>query len=69
MANGNMERIADLWSTDADFRQGVRNNPEAAIAAKGISLTSEELTALRSLDIANLSDAELEARVSKSSRC
>ncbi len=40
------ERIAYLAATDPIFRQALRGDPQAAIAAQGLSLSAEEMAAV-----------------------
>jgi len=46
----------------------MRANPEGAVRATGVTLTADELAAMRSLDWSQ-SDDELTARISKDNTC
>jgi len=47
MNNKTFDAIASRIATDADFRQQMAANPDAAAADMGISLTAEDKGALR----------------------
>ena len=59
-----IELLMDRWMNEPAFRAEMRANPEAAITASGVELDEDELAALKALDF-NITDAELQARVSK----
>jgi hypothetical protein len=59
------DAVVERWSTDDQFREDFRANPEAAIEGAGITLSDEERESVRSFDASSLSDAELQERVSK----
>ena len=65
MSDTNMDRLVDLWMSDPDFRDDVRKDTNGAIAKTGIVLNDEEKAAISRLDLANLTNEELEARISK----
>ena len=44
-----LERIAHLAATDPDFRQALQADPHATVTAQGLSLSAEELAAVRRL--------------------
>ena len=66
MDDKRLETLADKWTNDQTFREALRADPQKAVADLGITLDEDERAALDSLDFANLSDAELEQRVSQS---
>ena len=59
-----IETLMDRWMNDVSFRAELRANPEAAVKASGVTLTVDELAALKNFDF-SASDDELHARVSK----
>ncbi len=59
-----MSRLVARALKDEAFRQAVFQDPEGTAKAAGLSLTAEEIEAIRSVD-PNLSQEELEERVSK----
>lgn len=69
MRTDNFDRLTDLWMSDPAFRDAVRRDPGAAIAGRGITLTADERRALEHLQLAEMSDAALEARISKAKDC
>ena len=68
MSREAIERLIDRWMNEPAFRAELRADPVSAARRAGAVLTEEELTALRNVDW-SLSDAELEARYSKSGGC
>ncbi len=64
MSSASIETLLEKWETDAGFRAALRRDPEAAVAASGVSLTDEERSALRTIDWSQ-SDEQLAARASK----
>ena len=44
-----LERIAHLAATDPDFRQALQADPQATVTAQGLSLSAEQLAAVRRL--------------------
>lgn len=64
MASDNLESVMDAWMNDESFRQELRNDPDAAVEARGIQLGAEDKAALRNIDW-NQSDEALQQRVSK----
>lgn len=58
MSQQAVEQLIDRWITDAEFREALRADPEAAVKAAGVELTEEEWAALRAIDWAQ-SDDEL----------
>ena len=68
MGRETMEALLEKWTSDPDFRQGLRKDLEGTIRAAGLELSEQEITALKSVDW-NLSDEELGNRESKIFSC
>ncbi len=66
MNRGSIDQLVDHWHSDTAFRSAFRADPEGTLARHGVELSDDERAALRGLDLGNVTDAELEARVSKS---
>lgn len=64
MSREALEQLVERWMEDNTFRTSVRQDPEGAIRATGLELTSEEWDAVRNLDW-SLTDEELTARATK----
>ena len=64
-----IDQLVDRWHNDVAFRSAFRADPEGTLARDGIELSDDERAALRGLDLRNMTDAELEARISKSGDC
>ena len=65
MANPeSMQRLADRFINDAQFREEMKQDPEGAAERSGLQLDEEDKQALRSIDWSG-SDEELKERVSK----
>ena len=64
MSRQAVETLMDRWMNEPQFREALRQDPEAAVKAVGVTLSDDEWAALRSIDW-NQSDDELQARVSK----
>ncbi len=65
MANPeSMQQLADRFVNDADFREQMKQDPEAAAGRSGLPLDDEDKQALRSIDWSG-SDEALNDRVSK----
>ena len=62
-----MQQLTDRFMNDADFREGMRQDPEGAAERSGYQLDEEDRQALRSVDWSG-SDEELKERVSKMMR-
>jgi len=62
-----MQQLTDRFMNDADFREQMRQDPEAAAQRSGFALDEEDRQALRSVDWGG-SDEELQERVSKALR-
>jgi hypothetical protein len=60
-----MDQLVERWHGDAEFRAALRADPEGTLAREGIALSNAERAALRGLGLDRVSDAELEARISK----
>ena len=69
MEDSQFDALVEKWTNDQAFREALRGNPEQAVADLGITLDDDERAALKSLDIASLSDAELEKRISMKIGC
>ena len=65
MNHENVEMVMDRWMNDPTFRADLRANPEKAIEGVGVTLSEDEMAALKSVDW-SLSDDELTQRVTKS---
>jgi hypothetical protein len=63
-----MQRLADRFMNDAQFREQMRRDPEGAARSEGLELDDEDRQALRSIDW-NLPDEQLNERVSKKFLC
>ena len=63
MSRESIETLLERWMEDPGFRAAVRTDPEGAIRATGLELTTDEWAAVRSLDW-SLSDDELTVRAS-----
>ena len=63
MSRESIESLVERWMEDPSFRSAVRADPEAAIRATGIELSTEEWAAVRNIDW-SLSDEELTTRSS-----
>lgn len=59
-----MQQLADRFVNDPEFRERMRQDPEAAAEREGLALDEEDRQALRSVDWGG-SDEELKERVSK----
>jgi hypothetical protein len=59
-----MQQLTDRFMNDADFREQMQQDPEAAAERSGYALDEEDRQALRSVDWSG-SDEELKERVSK----
>jgi len=64
MLSENAEKLIDKWMNDTTFRDALRRDPQAAVAAAGVTLSEDERAALGTIDW-NLSDEQLAERVSK----
>ena len=64
MGRETMEALMERWTSDSDFRAGLRTDLEGTIRAAGLELSEQEMTALKSVDW-SLSDEELGNRASK----
>ena len=62
-----MQRLADRFMNDAEFREQMKQDPEGAAERSGLPLDEEDRQALRSIDWSG-SDEELMERVSKTTR-
>jgi hypothetical protein len=47
-----VQQLVDLWEQDSAFRDALRVDPEAAIRARGFTLSPEQLFALKKIDLA-----------------
>lgn len=56
--------LVDRWTNEPAFRQQMRQDPEGTVHMSGLQLDQDEWKALKNVDW-NLSDEDLEARVSK----
>jgi hypothetical protein len=65
MSRETIEELVDRWLDDPAFRAAVRQDPDAAIRATGLTLDADEWAAIRAIDW-SLSDEELSTRASKS---
>jgi putative modified peptide len=65
MSQEAMRTLVERWTGDAAFRAQMRQDPQAAIRDSGLNLTNDEMAAVTSIASENLSDQELQARVSK----
>ena len=65
MDDSQFDALVERWTNDQSFREALRANPEQAVASLGITLSEDERAALQGLDLANLNDAEMEQRISK----
>ena len=63
MSRQSIEALVEKWMEDTSFRSAIRKDPEAAIRATGLELTTDEWAAVRNIDW-SLSDEELTARSS-----
>jgi hypothetical protein len=59
------DALVERWSTDEQFREDLRADPESAINNAGIALDDKEWETVRSFDASSLTDAELQERVNK----
>jgi hypothetical protein len=59
-----MQRLAERFVNDAEFREEMHQDPEGAAGRSGLPLDDEGRQALRSVDWSG-SDEELKERVSK----
>lgn len=64
MSQSTINNLVDRWLSDPDFRQALRSDPRAAVETSGYTLDPDEWAALDAIDW-NLSDEQLQARVSK----
>lgn len=65
MGRENVEALIDRWMNDSKFRDALRTDPDAAVAATGLQLDPDEQAALASMDW-TMSDSELQQRISRS---
>jgi putative modified peptide len=65
MSQEAMRTLVERWTGDATFRAQMRQDPQAAIRDSGLNLTNDEMAAVTSIASENLSDQELQSRVSK----
>ena len=59
-----MQQLADRFMNDAEFREQMKQDPEATAQRSGYELDEEDRQALRSVDWSG-SDEQLNHRVSK----
>ena len=59
-----MQQLADRFMNDADFREQMKQDPQAAAKGSGLLLDDEDKQAIRSMDWSG-SDEELSERISK----
>ena len=64
MSRESVQTLMDRWINEPAFRTAMRNDPEATTRSSGVELDADEWAAVRGMDW-NLSDAELQARMSK----
>jgi hypothetical protein len=64
MSRTAVENLIDRWINEPAFRQELRTDPEGAVRRSGAELDETEWAALNNVDW-NLTDEELQARVSK----
>jgi hypothetical protein len=64
MSSG-IDQLVEMWASDDQFREDFRAEPETAVKDRGISLSDDQWEAIRGLDAADMSDAELQERVNK----
>ncbi len=64
MSSEGIGELMERWTNDPAFRTSLRDDPEGAVRASGISLSEDEMAALRHMDW-SASDEELTSRVSK----
>ncbi len=57
-------KLIDRWVNDSNFRNELRNDPEAAVKKAGAQLSSEELAALKKINWSQ-SDEQLKSIASK----
>lgn len=62
---GDMEKIVARAIDDEDFRKRLGENPEATIESEGYVLTADEMAAIKQNVDPDLSQEQLEDRVSK----
>ena len=64
MGRDGLGTLMERWVNDPSFREEVKKDAVGVARKNGIELSADEEAALRSIDW-NLSDEELQARVSK----
>ena len=64
MSRDAISNLINRWVNEPAFRDELRKDPEGAVKRAGAQLTSEEWSALKSVDW-KLSDDELKARINK----
>jgi hypothetical protein len=64
MSQSAVESLIDRWMNEPAFREALRHDPEGTVRGTGVELDADEWDALRAVDF-SLSDAELQARVSR----
>lgn len=64
MSQESVQKLMDRWMNEPTFRTALRQDPEGTVKKAGVTLSAEELAALRKVNW-KLSDSELKAQLSK----
>ena len=64
MNQSGVEILLDRWENDSGFRDALRQDPEAAVTASGVSLSEDEWAVLRAIDWSQ-TDEQLSGRANK----
>ncbi len=64
MSRQAVEDLVDRWMNDPEFRDRMRQDPEATVRGSGADLDEQEWAALRAVDW-TMSDEELTSRASR----
>ena len=60
----NIDNLLDRWMNEPGFKDKLVDNPEATVAAAGLSLTADEWATLRTA-VMGMADGDLATRISK----
>ena len=59
-----IDTLLDKWLNEPGFKEKLVDNPEATVAATGLSLTADDWASLRTA-VMGMADGDLAARISK----
>jgi hypothetical protein len=65
MAQEDLVQLADQLLNDPELRELFKRDPEAAAERAGVTLDADDRQALQQLDVADMDDEELVARISR----